>query len=234
MRAVPDQLAVVDHEQPVAEPLDVAEVVRGQEHRDALVAVDLDEEVADALLGDDVEPDRRLVEEEQLRAVEHRGGQLAADPLAERQLAHRRLQERVEVEHLPKPREVRAVALGRHLVDVAQQVERVLQREVPPELDALAEHRADLPGELDPAPRRVEPADRDPPGRGDEDAGQHLDRRRLAGAVRPEVAEQLAALDLEGDLVHRLDDGPLAAEPPAPNDEALAELLDLDHPPALR
>ena len=34
--AVPDQPAVVDHEQPVAEPLDVAQVVRRQQHGDAL------------------------------------------------------------------------------------------------------------------------------------------------------------------------------------------------------
>src|SRR5438477_12651435 len=47
--AVPDQRAVVDHEQPVAEPLDVAEVVRRQEHRHAALTVDLDEEVAHAL-----------------------------------------------------------------------------------------------------------------------------------------------------------------------------------------
>ena len=35
-------------------------------------------------------------------------------------------------------------------------------------------------------------------------------------------------------LVHGLDDVPLAAETSAPDDELLAELLDLDHPPALR
>jgi arginyl-tRNA synthetase len=39
---------VVDHEQPVAEPLDVAQVVRRQHHRDAVLAVDLDEELAHA------------------------------------------------------------------------------------------------------------------------------------------------------------------------------------------
>ena len=44
------------------------------------------------------------------------------------------------------------------------------------------------------------PATRDVPGRRDQDPGQHLDRRRLAGAVRPEVADQLAALDAERDV----------------------------------
>ena len=108
------------------------------------------------------------------------------------------------------------------------------ERQVPPELDALPEHRADPPRELDAPPRRLEAGDPNVPVRRDEDARQHLDRRRLAGAVRAEVAEQLAALDAERDLVHRLDDAPLAAEPAVADDEPLRQALDLDHPPALR
>ena len=38
-------------------------------------------------------------------------------------------------------------------------------------------------------------------GGGDEDAGQHLDRGRLAGAVGPEVRDRLAGLDAEVDVV---------------------------------
>ncbi len=91
---------MVEDQQPPAEPLDVAEVVRRQHHGHAALAVDLDEELAHALLGDDVEADRRLVEEEDLGVVQHRGDELAADALAERELAHRRLQERVELEQL--------------------------------------------------------------------------------------------------------------------------------------
>src|SRR5688572_27295820 len=43
------------------------------------------------------------------------------------------------------------------------------------------------------------------PRRGDEEGDQHLDRRRLAGAVRPEEAEQLALADLEADAANGLD-----------------------------
>ena len=225
---------MVDHEQPVAEPLDVAEVVRRQEHRHAALTVDLDEEVAHALLRHDVEADRRLVEEEQLRLVQHRRRQLAADALSERELAYRRLQERVEIEYLAKALETRAIAPGRHAVDMAQELERVDQRQVPPQLHALSEHRADAFRELDPPARRLEPCHRDSTGRGHEDAGQHLDRGRLAGAIRAEVAEQLAALDAERDVLDRIDDNALAAEAPAAHDELLREVLDLDHPPALR
>ena len=225
---------MVDHEQAVAEPLDVAQVVCREQHRDAVLAVDLDEEVTHPLLRDDVEADRRLVEKEQLGLVEHRGGQLAAYPLAQRQLPHRRVQERIEVEHLPETRKALPVAVGGHAVDVPEQLERVDERQVPPELHALSEHRADPAGELDPPPRGVEAGDRDSAARGHEDAGQHLDRGRLACPVRAQVAEQLAAFDAEGDLAHRIDDSPLAPEPAAANHEPLAQPFDLDHPPALR
>jgi len=36
-----------------------------------------------------------------------------------------------------------------------------------------------------------------------EESREHLQRRRLAGAVRAEEADDLAGLKLEGDLVHR-------------------------------
>ncbi len=54
-------------------------------------------------LGDDVQPDRRLVEEEELRVVQQRRRQVAAHALAERELAHRRVQERLELEQPPEP-----------------------------------------------------------------------------------------------------------------------------------
>ena len=53
-----------------------------------------------------------------------------------------------------------------------------------------------------------------PPGGGHEDAGQHLDGRRLAGAVGADVPDKLASLDGERDAVERAHDpvvGPAAA-----------------------
>ena len=48
--------------------------------------------------------------------------QIAAHPLAEAELAHRRRQEVVERQHLTEGRQVGAEAVGRHTVDVAQQL----------------------------------------------------------------------------------------------------------------
>ena len=45
-----------------------------------------------------------------------------------------------------------------------------------------------------------------------QDAGQHLERGRLAGAVRPQVADQLARRDVEADAVHRAHDVMLARD----------------------
>src|SRR3569623_208397 len=127
--AVPNQGPAVDHEQAVAQAFDVPEVVSRQHHRHAVLPVDLDEEGADALLRDDVEPDRRLVEEEQLGPVEHRGRQLPPDALPERQLTDRCVEERIELQHLAEPGQARAMTIGRHAIDVAEELERVAERE---------------------------------------------------------------------------------------------------------
>ena len=164
-------------------------------------------------LRDDVETDRRLVEEEQLRVVQHRRGQLAADALAERELPHGRVQERVEVEHLAEAREVLAVAVGRERGRCAAAART--------SRSAAGPTRAGCAGRTSTPIRRASsmrcrdgssPATRTRPADGTRMPGQHLDRRRLAGAVRAEVAEQLAALDAEGDAVDRVDDTPLAPE----------------------
>ena len=100
-RAVVHDPAVVDDDQPPAQPLDVGQVVRGQHQRGVAGRAQLGEERAHRLLAHHVEPDRRLVEEQHLRPVQQRGGQLAAHPLAERELPHRDVEERVEVEQPP-------------------------------------------------------------------------------------------------------------------------------------
>src|SRR5205809_4157809 len=100
--AVEDQPAAIDDQDPRAEPLDVREVMRGEEHGHAALAVRAQQELADPLPRDDVEPDGRLVEKEDLRVVEHRRGQLTADALAEGELTHRRPEKRIEIEQLPE------------------------------------------------------------------------------------------------------------------------------------
>jgi hypothetical protein len=76
-------------------------------------------------------------------------------------------------------------------------------------------------------------------GRRGEDAGEHLDRRGLAGAVGPDVADHLAGADREGDVGHGGGLGRRApderaqrrGEPLAPpvGAEDLGQPLDADH-----
>jgi hypothetical protein len=81
--------------------------------------------------------------------VEQRRSQLSAHALAERELPDGRVEKRPQVEQLGEAVEVAPVPVDRHAVDVAKQLEGVAQRQVPPELDALAEHDADPAGEVD-------------------------------------------------------------------------------------
>ena len=77
-----------------------------------------------------------------------------------------------------------------HAVHVAQQVEAVAQREVPPQLRPLPEHHADAAGPARCADRLgSRPSTRTRPAGRHEDAGEHLDRRGLPGAVRADVAD---------------------------------------------
>lgn len=64
------------------------------------LGVDPHQELAEALLGQQVEPDGRLVEEEDGGLVEHARHQLAAHPLAEREVADRDVEQLGGIEQL--------------------------------------------------------------------------------------------------------------------------------------
>ena len=144
---VDQQPPPVDHQHAVAHALHVARVVRGEQQRAAVLHRPLAHEVADDGLRRDVEPDRRLVEEQEVRGVEQARHELAAHALAERERAHGLRHDRADPERLdqavaPLPVHDRVL-----VVDVAQERERVEGGEVPPELAALPEDRADAVAE---------------------------------------------------------------------------------------
>ena len=98
--AVEQDPAVVDDDHPLAQRLDVGHVVARQQHRRARPLVVLGEERADPLLGGDVEPDRRLVEEQHRRPMQQGAADLGLHPLPERQVADRLGDQVAEVEEL--------------------------------------------------------------------------------------------------------------------------------------
>ena len=171
-------------------------------------------------------------------SVQQGRGQLAAHALAQGELAHRGVEERVEVEEPAAAGQAGGVVRGRHAVHVAQQRERVGERQIPPELGALAEHDADPARQAEALGHRLEAADPHVAGGGVQHAGEHLQGGRLARAVRPDIAERLAALHGQVDVVHRGDDARPAAQPARldAHAELLAKAARLDdrHDPVLR
>jgi hypothetical protein len=119
---------------------------------------------------------------------------------------------------------------------VAEQLERVAKGQVPPQLRALPEHDADPAREGDALAHRIEPADANVPAARHQDAGEHLDRRRLARTVRTQVADHLTGSDLERDPVHGTHGALLATHPARahPNRERLLNPVERDHDPVLR
>ena len=144
-----------------------------------------------------VEPVRRLVEHEQLRQAEQRARDAQALPHAERVPAH-----------LP-PGGAAQLHLGEHLVHARQRnpagqgehPEMVSPR--PRRMEAVGlEHGADPSQRVAQAPVRLA---RDPRlARGRPDEPEHrAQRRRLAGAVRPEEAGDAPGRNREGQIVDR-------------------------------
>jgi len=60
---------MIDHDHPFAQFFDVAEIVRCEDDGGAALSIDGADELANALFGDHVQADRRLIQEEQPRIV---------------------------------------------------------------------------------------------------------------------------------------------------------------------
>src|SRR4051812_20422873 len=159
--AVVDDPPLVDDDDPLADVLDVAEVVRREHHGGAALGDERADEVPDAVLHRDVEPDRRLVEVEDLRVVQQRGGQVGTHALAEREAARDRGEDLLQLEELREVGNPLAIDVLGDIEDVAQEGQRLAHGDVPPELRALAEDDADVARVLDPLAMRDEAGDLD-------------------------------------------------------------------------
>ena len=147
--SIEHQPPVVDEQHPLAQPRDFRHVVRGQHDR-ATSLLDLRaQELPGLFLDHDVHADRRLVEKHDRRVVQHGAGDLATHPLAKREVPHRRVPEFRELKDLVEVGELTVIDRLRHVEDVAQDRERLLDREVPPQLRFLAKNCADVAGVRD-------------------------------------------------------------------------------------
>ncbi len=202
--AVVQEASPVDHDDARCQGGDVLHVMGRQQNRGAVTVPVAAEKTANRILRAHVEAERRLVEKQNRRPVQQGSGQLALHPLAERELPHRLVDDGGESQEIDQ---LRAALLEIRLGDVVDrpvQEERLFRGEIPHELLTVAEHQCDAALERRATRPGFEPRDPHLPARGVEQAGEHLQRGRLAGAVGSEKGDDLAGLDLEADLAHRL------------------------------
>ena len=228
-RALADDPALGDHRDPVAERVGLEHVVRRQQHGLARrrQAGDRRAQLARA---DGVDADRRLVEEDDLGVVQDARARCAAagacrassprpaparGPSARRARAPRRC---AAAAPCPRRRRARRSSGGCRAPTGARRARgRRRTRSRSASAPRARASTTSWPSTRACAARRQQQRD------------QHLDRRRLAGAVRAEQPEELALLDRERDAAHRLDLERLPPDDAGGRTVGPAQLDGLDH-----
>ena len=195
---IDDDLAVVDDRDPVARLLDLVEEVRREDHRASLVD-ERAEQVAELEDAGRVEAVDRLVEDQQLGVGEQAAGDAEALAHAQRVRARR-----------GRPRGAARPTRSSAAVDPAVRLAARAPRRRSPRFSRPVRWRWKR-GSSTIAPTRASASARcsgtGRPSRlivppfARREAEQHADQRRLAGAVRAEVAERDAARDAQVDAV---------------------------------
>ena len=90
-----------------------------------------------------------------------------------------------------------------HAVDLGNQIERLDQCQIPPQLRALTKDHADVARVVHALCVRITPQHLDAPAGGHEHPGQHLDRGGFARAVHADIPDNLTRVHFEADLVDR-------------------------------
>ena len=211
-RALGDHEPVVDHRDPVGEAVGLVEVLRRQEDGRALRDESLDR-LPEGDAAAQVEPCRRLVEEQDRWAGDERGAEVEPSPHAAGVRADEPLARVGQVEGLEQ--------LGRALArDAAAEVVEPADHLQVLEAGQVLVHGRVLAGEPDPLsdPGRVaddvEACDARLAAVGLEQRGQDPDGGRLARAVRPEQPEDAPGLGVQVDAAQG-DDVPVALGQPS-------------------
>src|SRR5262245_4507211 len=193
--------AMVDDADAVA-ALDLLDIVGRDDHGELALVAQPVHVLPEPLTRLRVEPDRRLVEEEDARMVNQCPCDLEPPLHPRRQGAHKALApvgELDEGEHLVDalPSQNR-----RHAVDEAVEIQVLAERQTIIET-RLLEHDAQVPAAFD---RILDDVDAVNPSRaavGPQDGAEDVQQGCLAGAVRAEQREQLVGLHIEADIVER-------------------------------
>ena len=154
--------------------------------------------------GEHVEAVRRLVQDDVRRVVDKRPRQRGLHAFALAEALGAALQERRHVEHLRQGLGACVGRVGAHALQ-ARVVDDVLARAQPRVQAAPVGQHAHARQRLARALCHVNTVHHHAARVGCDQARQHAQRRRLAGAVRAEQAGDVAVTGLKGDVLHRMD-----------------------------
>ncbi len=194
--ALVDDRASADDRDPVTELLDLGEDVTREQDRDSLTG-ELLHELAHVAHPGGVEPGRRLVQQQELRVAQQRRRDAEPLPHAVRVAANpvlRAIAQLDRLEHLVDARRRRPA------VEVGEQAQVATAGEVRIEPRSFHEagNAVERPGpELERIAAEQPRVSRSRTNQPE----QHAERRGLPRSVRPEVAEHVAALDGQVDMV---------------------------------
>ncbi len=176
--------------------------VRGDEDRHALVARKIDQQFPETVPSNRIDARGGLVEDQDLRLVQHRHRQRQPLPQAHGQRLGQGVEVRFQAEAGHQVLDALPRLLGRQVVQARMQHQVLADGHLAVQRESLR-HVAELAPHLHAAGLDRAAEQRRRALRRRQQAGEHLHGGRLAAAVGAEEAEDLAALDRQGDVVDR-------------------------------
>src|SRR5436190_1546846 len=201
-RAGRDDLAMVDDRDAVGHPIGFVHVVRGEEDRHTLGRIQILDVRPHLIAALGVESQRRLVEEQDPGGVQEPARDLEAPSHPARERLHEVVPAIPQLEQLEQRLPALPADSARHVVQHTVNVEVLPGGQLAVETGILkddAESLANFGRILD----GIQTVELERAARRAEHGRQHLDGRRLPGAVGPEERERLAPAHVEGDVIHR-------------------------------
>src|SRR5438874_2150887 len=195
---------MVNDEHALAERLDIIHIMRREQNSHPSCSIDLQQKFSHACLGYYIQPDRWLIQVQKFRIMQQRGSQITTHALAERKLAHRRVNKLIQLEHSTQLCQVAIMPLFRHAIEMPQQAQRIDERQIPPELRTLAENNTYMSRELSSLHKRIQACHLHLAAARHQNAGQHLNGRALTSPIRPNQANHLSSLNRKREIMHSL------------------------------
>ena len=204
-RTVLNDFTLVDDNNPLAQLLDIAQVVGGQDNGGLAALIDLLDELPDGVFRLHIQTDGGLVQKQDLRRMEHGRHQIAPHPLTKRELPHRGVDKTVDLKNLIEHSQIIGIGSIINLVNTFQQLKSFTQPQVPVQLAALSEHHTQIPYHPFAVPLGRDAVDQDLAAGGPHDAAKHLHCGAFSRTIGTYVAHDVPLFDGKGDVVHRPD-----------------------------